>query len=290
MRDDIGRYLRALGLGVLLSACSTAADEVPEYEATIIATFEAPDARQGIAVDERYYYAVNNYSISKHDKTSGMLVAQWTGRNEGDPLIHMDSLVAHDGSLVASHSNYPFWPMTSSVEIFDSDSLEHTGSHSFGIHRGSLTWIDWHQGHWWGAFANYDKVQTGQDAPYGHTDHTQVVKFDENFVVIEAWTLPGEILDRMRPMSNSGGSWGNDGYLYLTGHDHSEAYVMELPKAGSELHWAATVKIPVMEGQGIAWDRTTDERILWAIYKRERKVLEVGMPEIRTVRPQQVNQ
>jgi hypothetical protein len=198
----------------------------------------------------------------------------------------MDSLTALDGRLYASHSNYPKWPMTSSVEIWDADTLTHVDTHGFGIHRGSLTWLDWHEGHWWGAFANYDKIQTGQSEPYGTTDRTQVVKFDERFIVIESWTLPKEILDRMRPMSNSGGSWGSDGYLYLTGHDHGEAYVMELPDAGSVLHWAATVRIPIMEGQGIAWDRAEKQPILWAIYKRERKVLKISMPTITRTRPQ----
>jgi hypothetical protein len=268
------------------SACTTGAAEIPEFQAEIIAEFEVPNARQGIAVDRDHFYAVTNYAISKHDKASGELLASWEGADEGDPLIHMDSLMELDGQLFASHSNYPFWPMTSSVEIWNSGDMAHVKTHSFGINRGSMTWLDRHDGQWWGAFANYDKVQKGQTGPYGHTDKTQVVRFDENFGVLEAWTLPPEILDRIRPMSNSGGSWGPDGYLYLTGHDHGELYVMELPKAGSVLHWAATVKVPIMEGQGIAWDRSITEHVLWAIYKKDRKVLKVRMPEITHTKPQ----
>jgi len=176
--------------------------------------------------------------------------------------------------------------MTSSIEIWNAEDMSHIATHSFGVNRGSLTWLDRHEGVWWGAFANYDKVQSDQSSPYGHTDRTQVVRFDDDFVVVESWTLPKEILDRMRPMSNSGGSWGSDGLLYLTGHDHGELYVMEIPQAGSVLHWAATVEVPIMEGQGIAWDRTSDESIIWAIYKQDRRVLKVSMPEITRKQPQ----
>ena len=264
-----------------LLGCTSGSAEVPEFQAEITAEYEVANARQGVAVDRDYFYAVTNYAISKHDKQSGEIVASWEGVDEGDPLIHMDSLMELDGQLFASHSNYPFWPMTSSVEIWNADDMAHVGTHSFGVNRGSLTWLDRHDGQWWGAFANYDKIQNGQTEPYGTTNRTQVVRFTEQFVISDSWTLPIEILDRMRPMSNSGGSWGADGYLYLTGHDHGELYVMSIPDAGSELNWIATIKVPVMEGQGIAWDRSSDERILWAIYRKDRKVLTIKVPEIR---------
>ena len=40
---------------------------------------------------------------------------------------------------------------------------------------------------------------------------------NDAFQILQRWTLPEEILARMTPMSNSGGSWGRDGFLYLTG-------------------------------------------------------------------------
>jgi len=284
MKMYSSHFAAIVAYACVFAACNSGAAEIPEYRAEIVAEFEVANARQGVAVDGDHFYAVTNYAISKHDKASGEIVAAWEGVGEGDPLIHMDSLLVFNGQLFASHSNYPFWPMTSSVEIWNADDMTHVGTHSFGINRGSLTWLDSHDGQWWGAFANYDKEQNGQS--YGMTDQTQVVRFGDDFAIAEAWTLPDEILDRMRPMSNSGGSWGADGYLYLTGHDHSELYVMELPKAGSVLHWAATVKVPVMEGQGIAWDRSSEERVLWAIYKKDRKVLKVSMPKITHAKPQ----
>jgi len=36
-------------------------------------------------------------------------------------------------------------------------------------------------------------------------------------------------------MSPSGGRWGSDGFLYVTGHDLLEMYVLKLPIAGGRL-------------------------------------------------------
>lgn len=273
-------FLPKLMILFLLVAGVGDANEKRIYNAKLIQQFEVSNARQGIAVDAGHFYAVNNFAISKHDKSTGATIAQWAGRAEGDPLIHLDSLMELDGRLYASHSNYPVSPMTSSVEVWDADTMRHVSSHSFGINRGSLTWLDRHDGFWWATFANYDKVQRGQEEPYGHTNNTQVVKLDDDYRVLQAWTLPMEILDRMRPMSNSGGSWGPDGRLYLTGHDLGEIYVMRIPDAGSTLSWVATVRVPVLEGQGIAWDRSVPGRYLWGINKGDRKVLKIKMPEI----------
>jgi hypothetical protein len=84
-----------------------------------------------------------------------------------------------DGKLYAAHSNYPDWPMTSSMEIFDAETLQPVGSHSFGILYGSLTWVDWKDGHWWMTFANYDKPfgpgqdEVRQQAEHGHGEVQQ---------------------------------------------------------------------------------------------------------------------
>ncbi|MEQ1730361.1 MAG: hypothetical protein ABL982_18495, partial [Vicinamibacterales bacterium] len=126
---------------------------------TRIAGFPAPEAGQGVAVDAGHVYAVGNTTIAKYDKVTGTLVKRWVQEKDG-PLIHLDGAVVRDGRIYAAHSNYPQWPMTSSLEIWDATTLEHIGSHSFGINWGSLTWVDFHDGFWWMVFANYDQ-------PYG---------------------------------------------------------------------------------------------------------------------------
>jgi hypothetical protein len=256
----------------------------PQLQAALLRTYDAFDANQAVAVDDDKFYAVDNRQITIHSRRSGQPLLQFSGVS-GGPIIHMDSGAVYRGRLYAAHSNYDDSPMTSSIEVFDARTLQHIGTQSFGIDRGSLTWIDRHDGTWWAGFANYDVVPDGQTAPYGQTNSTQIVQMDDRFQVLAAYTIPQAILDRIRPMSNSGGSWGPDGRLWLTGHDLDEAYVMEPPKAGSVLRWIATVKLPGVEGQGIAWDLTDRHPTLWAIKRSTKQVLQFDVPYRQIAEP-----
>jgi hypothetical protein len=104
-------------------------------------------------------------------------------------------------------------------------------------------------------FANYDRLLGPNKTPYGHKVNTMMVKLTRDYRLVESWTLPKEVLDRFEDMSNSGGSWGPDGFLYLTGHDPAELYRMRLPKAGSILELVNVIPMNI-RGQGIAWDRS----------------------------------
>ena len=219
-----------------------------------IGEFVAPEANQGVGVDAQHFYAVDNETIGQYDKATGKLVKKWQGPKKG-PITHLDSAMVMDGKIYAAHSNYPEWPMTSSLEIFDAATMEHVGTHSFGIQWGSLTWVDWHDNHWWMTFANYDRLLGPNKTPYGHKANTLMVKLTRDFRLVQSWTLPKAILDRFEDMSNSGGSWGPDGFLYLTGHDPAELYRMRLPKAGSTLELVDIIPMNI-RGQGIAWDRS----------------------------------
>ncbi len=255
-----------------------AAATPPELTAAPDKSFDAFDAHQGVAVDAKYFYAVNNQSITKIDKRTGTPVLQFVS-DDGGPIIHMDSATVVGDKLYVATSDYDSAPEESSIEVFDTRTMRHVGTHSFGILTGSLTWLDRHDGAWWGGFANYDEVPDGTTEPYGGTINTQVVKMDDDFRVEQAWSVPARILDRFRPMSNSGGSWGPDGRLWITGHDLDEAYVMELPDAGNDLKWIATVKLPAVEGQAIAWDRTRGVTpTLWAIKRSTSQVLSFTVP------------
>jgi len=81
-----------------------------------------------------------------------------------------------------------------------------------------------------------------------------VVKMTKDFQTVQMWTLPKVLLDKFEEMSNSGGSWGPDGFLYLTGHDPAELYRVRFPKAGSILELADVIPMNI-RGQGVAWDR-----------------------------------
>lgn len=278
-RTRLGAALAAALAVATLSALpgSAATAEPPVLAGEAVRTYDAFDANQGVAVDRRHFYAVNNRTITKHDRDSGEALLQFAGAADG-PIEHLDSGAVVNGRLYAAHSNYPEWPMESSVEVFDTRTMEHVGTHAFGIFRGSLTWLDRHDGSWWAAFANYDRVQRGQTEPYGKTYNTQVVQMDDDFQVTQSWTIPKAILDRFDVMSNSGGSWGPDGRLYLTGHDLPEAYVMRVPESGGELEWVATVGLPQIEGQGIAWDDAQSRSTLWGISRDNAEVVQYSVP------------
>jgi hypothetical protein len=238
-----------------------------------IGEFSIKEANQGIGVDAAHFYAVDNQVIAKYDKKTGALVKKWEGDKKG-PILHLDSAMLMNGKLFAAHSNYPDWPMTSSVEIFDAETMRHIGTHSFGIQWGSLTWVDWHQDHWWMTFANYDKPFGPDKTPYGRKVTTQMVKFTPDFRMVQAWVLPKQLLDRFEDMSNSGGSWGPDGFLYLTGHDPAELYRVRLPKAGSVLEVVDIIPMNV-RGQGIAWDRS-EPGVIYGIVRATAKERATG--------------
>ncbi len=230
--------------------------------------FSAPEARQGVAVDADAVYAIDSRTIGKYDKRTGKRIRQWVGPEDG-PIQHLDSGVVIEGRLYCAHSNYPHQPMTSSIEIWDADSLEHVGSHSFGIFAGSATWVDFHDGYWWVVFANYD---THGASPGKGPEWTTLVQFDNAWQHRAAWVLPQTLVDEFSPYSSSGGAWGPDGYLYLTGHDAAAIFRMSLPAAGSVLELKERIAVPI-EGQGIAWDRSTDLPRLYGLRRSSRTVV-----------------
>ncbi len=254
----------------------------PRFDAQILQRFPSVDAYQAVAVDADYFYTISNRQISQHLKRNGELVTRWDEVDKLEsPLVHLDSGVVVEGELIAAHSNFPRWPMSSSIEIWESATLQYRRRHEFGVFLGSMTWLDRYDDVWWGAFGNYDIMQIGMIKPYGETRNTVVVKFDTQFNVEQQWRLPDEIIELITPMSNSGGSWGDDGYLYITGHDRPEIYVMKAPLESEVLSWIATVQVPGLNGQGIAWDRSSESNDLWAILRTSRQALKIRMPEIK---------
>lgn len=249
-----------------------------ETRLTQIAEFSIPEADQGVGVDEDHFYAVDDRAIAKYTKR-GELVAKWEGPEDG-PIIHLDSATVIAGRIYAAHSNYRFFPMTSSIEVWDARTMQHIASHSIGIRLGSLTWLDRHDGYWWGTFANYDRTGrlpdgTDTDIPYGGKINTTVVKFDRNWQVLQGWILPVALLDRFEDMSNSGGSWGPDGSLYLTGHDPAEVYKIRFPTAGSILEVEEIIPANI-RGQGIAWDHS-NPGVLYGIIRATDEEEDLGL-------------
>jgi len=230
-------------------------------------TFSAPEADQAVAVDENHFYAIDNAEIGKYEKTSGKRIGGWKGA-EGGPIIHLNSGIVIDGQLFCAHSNYPGIPMVGSIEIWDTGTMEHVGSHSFGINAGSTTWIDFRDDHWYVAFVHYSRfaAQLGTDPRW-----STLIKFDREWRPIESWVYPPGVLKRFNPHSNSGGAFGPDGLIYATGHDRPEIYVLDFPKAGSVLEYVETIEVDC-EGQGIAWD-PSDPWVLWVMRRSDSTVI-----------------
>ncbi len=273
MRLPSNERLSGLALAISLVAAA-APTPVRGSSFEQLFAFPVPEANQAVAVDANYFYAIDNRTIAKYNKQTGQFVTKWQGASDG-PIIHLDSGMVMNGVLYCAHSNYSQYPMTSSVEMFDVNTMQHIGTHSFGIHWGSLTWLDWYDNAWWAGFANYDQPYGPGGTLYGGKVNTTVVKFDAKWQWQEAWTEPKAILDKFELMSNSGGTWGPDGYLYLSGHDPQEVYKMRLPSAGSVLELVETIPLPGIRGQGIAWDRSIpgkNQGILWGIMRKERLV------------------
>ena len=231
----------------------------------------APEARQGVAVGPRDLYAVANYRIARYDKTTGARRGYWAGDPKRFP--HINSCAVIGGELVCAASNFPAVPQASSVEIFDARTLAHRRSVSLGQGIGSLTWVDRHDGAWWAMFANYDGK--GGEPARDHR-YTLLVRFDDAWRRTESWAMPASILERIAPMSISGGGWGPDGRLYLTGHDRRELYAVTLPKGGATLDHDATYGI-VAEGQAIDWDER-QPGILYGITRSGGEMIEMRVP------------
>jgi len=241
--------------------------------ARAVNAWPAPEARQGAAVDAEHFYAVVNSRIGKYRKSDGTKVAEWVG--DRIAIRHLNSCIVEGSELVCANSNFPETPMASSVEIFDTADLQHLRSIPLGVRDGSLTVVERHEGRWWGIFANYD-------APRSHLGRThrdtKIVLFDDDWSEVGGYALPDSVLSRLAPHSISGGSFGPDGLLYLTGHDAPEMYGLRIPRQGPVLEHVATMPVP-FEGQAWAWDRSA-ARTIYAIRRRAGEVVVVDVPDM----------
>lgn len=248
---------------------STAVD----LAATEIRRLPAADAGQGVASDGRSVYAIDNHAIARIDPMTGKILARW----DGDPakFKHINSCTIERAILVCAASNYPDVPMESLIERFDARALDHLSTRSLGHGPGSLTWTMRHGGAWWAGFANYD----GRGGEAGR-DHraTVVVRYDDAWREQARWTYPDSVLARMAPRSASGGVWGDDGLLYVTGHDRPELYVLRVPAGGGVMEHVATIAMPT-GGQAIGWDGT-QPRLLWSIERKSHELVASRIPPV----------
>ncbi len=236
-------------------------------------------ATQGVAVDENYFYAISNTRIVKCDKETGKEIAKWQAdRNikTQQHFRHLNSGTVVDGQLFCAHSRYWIDPNDNTVEIWNvvGKALTYEKNITMPREHGSLVWIDRrHDGSWWMCYAVYGLKKNKE---------TKLVKYEclgngneKKFVEIETWVFPETVVNNWGVMSCSGGSWGPDGLLYTTGHEHAKTYVLEIDKA-NRLSYVKTEEDVGFSGQAIAWDRSSAKPILWGIIKNK----EVSITEI----------
>jgi hypothetical protein len=254
--------------------------EVRQLTARTIRTYTAREADQGVAADRTHFYAIDNTVIAKYTLSSGSRVGAWVGPRNG-PIRHMNSCLADAGRLRCANSNYPLTPMGSSVEVFDTGTLDHVDSHSLGLlDEGSLTWFDHYRGGWMAGFAHYDD---NGGLPYKGHRFANVVTFDSMWRRTGGWLFPDSVLERFAPRAASGGAIGPDGYLYLLGHDRAEMYVVARPPMGPTLVHVATIALEV-EGQAFSWTQDGSRTVL-AIDRRRGLVRAIQIPEVPLVAP-----
>lgn len=266
----LGTCLLAAAAGAETGAAATAIPGSDGWRFEEIRRFAAPEARQGVAADRDFLYAIGNTAVAKYRKDTGERVASWSCP-EAAPLIHLNAGVVHAGRLHCAHSNYPGVPNLSSVEIWDTAALRHVGSVSFGRTDGSLTWIDRRDGRWLACFVHYGK-KGGE--PNRGPEWSHIVEYDDEWRPTgRGWAFPADVVAHLgaRGYSMSGGGIGPGGRLFVTGHDETELCVLEFPEAGPSLKWVATIPVPA-EGQAFAWD-PAEAGVIHLILKRTREIV-----------------
>ena len=242
-------------------------------QATEIRRVPGGDADQGVTSDGHYLYAIGTHSITQIDPATGKQVTRWDGDETRYP--HINSCMMDQKLLVCAASNFPGVPMHSMIERFEAKKLRHISTQVLEGDHGSLTWVVQHDGDWWACFANYDGHG---GAPGRDHRYTILIRYDRQWQEVGQWHFPAEILARMAPKSASGGAWGDDGLLYVTGHDRPELYALRVPKVGSTLELVATIAIPT-DGQAIGWDPALP-RTLWSIERKTSELVASKIPPV----------
>ena len=165
--------------------------------------------------------------------------------------------------------------MGSSVEIFDTATLEHVDSRSLGlIDEGSITWFDRYRGGFIAGFAHYD-------GPNGLPSRITALErghLRRGVAPHRRLAAAPTALERMAPYAASGGAIGPDGWLYLLGHDRPEMYVAGRPSMGPVLIHVATIDLEA-EGQAFSWAQD-GTRTVFTIDRRKGLVRTIEIPPI----------
>ena len=267
LTSDSRTKVIACGIAIVVSAI--AATRLPASEFTVRERqrVPVPEAHQAVAVDSESFYAIASRKIARYAKETNERLAEWTAP-AGSHILHLNSGLVIDGRLYCANSNWPATPRKNTVEIFEAGTLRHLESKPFPESDRAINWIERHRGAWWIVFAGYGEADVRR---------TSLIRYDDKWNATGEWTFPESVIQRFLPNSNSGGAFGPNGRLFVTGHDAAELYVLEVPAHGGELSHVATVAAPIA-GQGIAWDRD-DIGTLFGIVRSRRDVVRMQVSQ-----------
>ena len=265
MRKEILTLL--LGALWLLSTPDTVAQTIDRQRAFHVAEyFDAYYAMQGVAIGKKHFYAIENNHITKFT-IAGDSITTWHEPDK-EKIRHINSGFVKGHKLYTTHSNYPEVPMASSIEIFDTRTMQHIQSISLGIDIGSCVWVTPGKNCWYAFFAHYagSGKEPGKDVTW-----SQLVKFDRKWRRMQAWVLPKTIIEELHPHSLSGGVLVGDTF-YCMGHDNQKCYLMQLPRYGVHMEWVGTIEVPI-PGQAIDIDKKGN---IWGISRKHRQVIKAS--------------
>jgi len=249
--------------------------QVQQLSATETARWSAPEAGQGVAVDDGHVFAIGNFVIARYNRATGEREAIWRGER-GGLIGHLNSCFVEAGALWCSNSNHPRLPFVNSVEIFDTATLAHRRTIPLGImDEGSLVWFDRIGDDWIVGLAHYND-ETG--LAFKNNSFAGVQLHDERWRRVGGWALPPQLVERMAPQAASGGAIGPGGLLYMMGHDQPEMYVLARPARGPYLIHVATIAIAA-EGHAFDFDESRPGEVC-AISRPNREIRCFRMPEV----------
>ncbi len=244
----------------MLTVCSLATAQPAPVAWKQSAKFEAPEAKQAAAADQRYLYAIDNTVVAKYDRATGKRVAVSTG-----PARHLNSGFFWEGKLYCAQSNFPQKPELSEIKVLDPATMQLSTFKDFGDYGGSLTWCVRRDENWWCNFARYGEAN----------GETFLVQFDNEWKEVGRWTYSVDLIKRLGAYSLSGGVWRDDALL-VTGHDDGWLYELRLPKNGRVIDLVEIMSVP-FTGQGIADDPVTGGLV--GIHRASRWILCVSPPK-----------
>jgi hypothetical protein len=223
------------------------------------------EARQGITVDDLYFYAISDRHVGKYERKSGKKVLS---RKYDDNIKHLNGGFIDGDNLVCTHNPKGINSIVTinkhNLEIINRYDLTNTkltnninstfidGTNSY------LTWISRYNSKTYGVIAFYKE----------HVDNTIFCEFDEKFNIINSWKFPKKVLSRLKPWSVSGGFVKN-GYIYASGHDKGEIYILHIKDDKNILELLEIIDVK-SSGQGVSYHNNN----LFVIHRKKKQVIE----------------